>query len=85
MKGLFQLLCGVIAISILIAFGYSSKRDAGFMEARFITSSFILGLLFYCHEIIYFDPSYKLFGVMAMFLVAVGALTGGVVGKLQLF
>lgn len=81
MEKLSQLCGGFLLCSLLASFAYQSKRLSDNMQARFITSAYMCGLFFYCHEIIFFDPKYKIFGVMANVLISVGAVTGGVVGK----
>ena len=83
MDKLPQICGGFLLCSLLACFAYQPKRLSDNMQARFITSAYICGLFFYCHEVIFFDPKYKLFGVMADVLIAVGAVTGGVVGKIE--
>lgn len=82
MQGFEGIIFGVLfCIVLLVSFFWTvGNKNGNKLQARFVTSGFIAGLFFYCTDEIYFDPKFKLFGVMANFLIAVGALTGGVVG-----
>lgn len=84
LKGLLEIGSAVVFCTTLVAFSYQPKIAKDNLQARFIISAFICGLFFYSYEISYFDPKYKLFGVMANVLIGIGAVTGGVVGKLNI-
>eukprot|EP01041_Mallomonas_annulata_P000789 gene789-1528_t len=57
--------------------GYGAQREVDFIVSAFLAGSFSLSQI-----LPFFDPSMKLFNLIAMVLVAMGALVGGVVGTL---